>query len=133
MASSLAGCACPFVSPTVTQQSGPASSTPPATSAGDVASSNDIVGVALTLGAMTRVLHCMDACAGAAGVQEKACMALWSLLSPADFVSAVHPAGKAAAAKAGATARVAAARQRFAGHKDVVAAADGALSLLLTR
>ena len=100
---------------------------------GVVSARHDIGGVALAMGAMQRVVQCMDAHRAHAGVQEKACMALWSLLSPLDMDASVHPAGKAAAGAAGAMGRVVAVRQRFSTNSGVVAAAEGALSMLLVR
>ena len=108
-------------------------STPVMSSIGDVTSTNDVCSVALSLGAVARVVHCMDAHRSHAGVQEKACLALWSLTTPLDAKAAVHPIGKPAAVKAGAVGRVMAARQRFPANTDVVSAADGALALLMAR
>ncbi len=100
---------------------------------GDVVANNDICSVALALGTMARVLACMDGHREHAGVQEKACLALWSLLTAVDPTAAVHPAGKEAAVKGGAMGRVVSIRQRFAGNAAVAAAADGALALLLAK
>ncbi len=92
---------------------------------------SDVVGVALSLGAMARVVQCMDVHKDNAGVQEKACLLLWSLLSPVDDESACHPLGKTTASDSGVIGRVVSARQRFNGQQGVEAAVDGVLALLL--